>query len=343
LHGAGHIQVDVTKIPHAGNSSDGHHEEGRDSGPWGDNASLGNEENSYTKPQYSTLKDNTQTEALHGAGHVYVDATKIPQAERKSPAKVSSQINEAMSVQGALGSDLKGVHGTIPTGKIYKTELQHGNSIMNLNRSLNESRNAVYMSDSTVHDQLHAALGSQLSASLGPIHVTEDGMNKGTEGGDLGGMITPGVTALKRSKQREGSANEDSSSQAERLKVQRNLDGLGMLTSKSFLAFSDSKVVKNIALLGVSLGKNVANSIACLKENEHERLVQAASCEPNQVESGISHDGEVSDIDSDLGLDQFTIKHLVVDIVEDILGQKKLNRVTLNLSYGNLNQVHQKR
>jgi hypothetical protein len=56
-----------------------------------------------------------------------------------------------------------------------------------------------------------------------------------------------------------------------------------MLTSKSFLAFSDSKVEKNIASLGVSLGKNVANSMACLKEIEHERLVQAASIEPNQV------------------------------------------------------------
>jgi hypothetical protein len=228
LHGAGHVQDDATKIPHAGNAGDGHRDEGRDSGPWGDNASLGNEENSYTEPQYSTLKDNKQTEALYGVG-----ATKIPQAgnslnlnqspniiipsvptigdlknhfsvERKSPAKVSSQINEDMSVHEALCSDLKGtgddMHGTIPMAKIYKTKLQHGNSIMNLNRSLNESRNAVYMSASTVHDQLHAALGSQLSASLGPTHVTEDGMNKGTEGGDLGGMITPGVTARKRSK-----------------------------------------------------------------------------------------------------------------------------------------------
>jgi hypothetical protein len=41
-----------------GNSGDGHREEGRDSGPWGDNASKGNEENSNTEPQHSTSKDN---------------------------------------------------------------------------------------------------------------------------------------------------------------------------------------------------------------------------------------------------------------------------------------------
>jgi hypothetical protein len=32
-----------------------------DSGPWGDNASKGNEENSNTEPQHSTSKDNKQT------------------------------------------------------------------------------------------------------------------------------------------------------------------------------------------------------------------------------------------------------------------------------------------
>jgi hypothetical protein len=42
---------------------------------------------------------------------------------------------------------------------------------------------------------------------------------------------------LKRSKQREGSADEDSSARAERFKANRNLDGSGMLQSKSFLVF----------------------------------------------------------------------------------------------------------
>jgi hypothetical protein len=32
------------------------------------------------------------------------------------------------------------------------------------------------------------------------------------------------------------------------------------------------------------------------------------------------HDEDVSDIDSDLGLDQYAIKHLVGDIAEDIIG-----------------------
>jgi hypothetical protein len=93
-----------------------------------------------------------------------------------------------------------------------------------------------------------------------------------------------------------------------------------MLHSKSFFAFSNSKVEKNIATLGVSLGNNVASTIACLKEIEHNRLVQASSSKLRQLELGIMHDEEVSDIDSDLGLDQYAIKHLVGDIAKDILG-----------------------
>jgi hypothetical protein len=63
---------------------------------------------------------------------------------------------------------------------------------------------------------------------------------------------------------------------------------------------------------------------------------------PNKVESGISQEEEVSDIDNDLGFDQFAIKHLVGE-QRISLGQKKLNGVTLNLSRGNQNQVHPKK
>jgi hypothetical protein len=70
-----------------------------------------------------------------------------------------------------------------------------------------------------------------------------------------------------------------------------------------------------MASLGVSLANNVASTIACLKETEHNRLVQASSTEPKHLDSGIIHDEEESDIDNDLGLDQYAIKHLVGDIV----------------------------
>jgi hypothetical protein len=337
----------------ADNSREGQREEGRDTGPWGNNANNGNSNNESQDSkqsealqdvdhvqaecnlgdgnheedkQYSSLKENKQKEAVH-ASHAYVDATKFSQVEGNTLTKMAFQINEGISVQGAVGYDLDSteddMHETIPMAKISHTELQHGNSIMNLNRSLNESKNDEYKFDSIVHNQLHAALGSQTSASLVPTHLTENGTNKGTEGGDLGGMITLGVTPLKRSKRCGGSADEDSSARAERLKAKRNLDGPGMLTSKSFLAFSDSKVEKNISLLGVLLGKNVRNSIACLKKIEHDRLLEAASREPNQVEADISHDGEVSDIGSDLGLDQIAIKHLMGDNAEDIVGTEE--------------------
>jgi hypothetical protein len=85
-------------------------------------------------------------------------------------------------------------------------------------------------------------------------------------GEDMGVLVAPLAKSLKRSKRREGTVDEDSSARAEWLKVKRNLDGPGTLSSKFFLSFPDSKVVGNITSLGVSLGKDVANGIACLKE-----------------------------------------------------------------------------
>jgi hypothetical protein len=237
---------------------------------------------------------------------------------------VSSQNNEVKIVQGVSDTGINGtggdVHGKIVTAKSPNTDHKHGNSTTNLNRSNNESNDAMYKPDNIPYDlSPHATLGSQLSITLESPHMAECGGNK-NYGGNLVGLATPVVTVLKRSKRWEDSVDEDSSARVERLKAKRDLDGPGTLHSKSFLGFSDSKVEKNIETLGVSLGKNVASTIACLKEAEHNRLVQASSSEPRQLEPGNLHDEEVSDIDSGLGLDQYAIKHLIGDTAEDILG-----------------------
>jgi hypothetical protein len=68
------------------------------------------------------------------------------------------------------------------------------------------------------------------------------------------------------------------------------------------------------------LGKDVANSIACLKETERDRLFQTSTSSPKQSKSCQLDEEEGRDMDSDLGLDHNAIQHLVGDIVDDILG-----------------------
>jgi hypothetical protein len=186
------------------------------------------------------------------------------------------------------GTGIKGnggdMQGKNVTAKSPKTNHKHGNSSTNLNRSTNKPNDATYKPDIIACDlSPHAALGSQLSVSLESPHLSDCGSNKYYRG-DLGALATPVGSVLKGSKRWEGSSDEDSSARAEHLKAKRNLDGSVTLHSNSFLAFSDCKVEKNIATLVVSLGNNVASTIACLKESELNRLVQASSTEPRQLE-----------------------------------------------------------
>jgi hypothetical protein len=81
-------------------------------------------------------------------------------------------------------------------------------------------------------------------------------------------------------------------------------------TSKSFLSFSDSKIALNITTLGVSLGTNVDRSVANIRELEHKRLAEACRKEPKEINK-YSSDNDISDNDSDIGLDQHAIQHLV--------------------------------
>jgi hypothetical protein len=272
----------------AGNSGGGQPGEGTNNGPRGSGAGQGSEENSFTEPQNSTSKEDKPTEEVHGTGHDHVEASKNPQAAGQIMYMASSQSKGVMIEHEVSGTGIKGnggdMQGKNVTAKSPKTNHKHGNSSTNLNRSTNKPNDATYKPDIIACDlSPHAALGSQLSVSLESPHLSDCGSNKYYRG-DLGALATPVGSVLKGSKRREGSSDEDSSARAERLKAKRNLDGSVTLHSNSFLAFSDCKVEKNIATLVVSLGNNVASTIACLKESELNRLVQASSTEPRQLE-----------------------------------------------------------
>jgi hypothetical protein len=292
-------------------------------------------ETSKTTKSGNSLNLNQTSNVANTSAPIIGDHQQIFCADREgqqTPTMVTSQNyesnigKEVRIEEGGVDVDLQGTgdeYGTTLRAKITKTEHQKGNSTLNLNRTHKEASYAMHMPNYIVHKpSSHAELGSQLTITFGSPHMAESGVNKGNEG-DLGVLVTPAAAKiLKRSKRREDSVDEDSSTRAERLKAKQNLDGPGTLKSKSFLALSDSKVVNNTTTLGVSLGKDVRKSIACLKEVEHNRLLQASNSEPKHIDTCQLYDEEVSDMDSDLGLDQHAIQHLVGDIAEDILGME---------------------
>jgi hypothetical protein len=91
-----------------------------------------------------------------------------------------------------------------------------------------------------------------------------------------------------------------------------------MFSSKSFLSFSDPRDVNNITMLGISLGKGIDKSIANIKEQEHNRLVETSKREPKHKDKCDSDDDVESELDSDLGLDHHAIQHLIGDIADDV-------------------------
>jgi hypothetical protein len=125
---------------------------------------------------------------------------------------------------------------------------------------------------------------------------------------------------VKRSKRREDSADEDSSARAERLKAKRNLDSPGTSKAKSFLSFSDSRIISMITSLGVALGDEVDTKIGTLKDLELTRLEEATRKEKSDLNMHNSDIEEISETESDMGFDQSAIKHLVGDIAEDVIG-----------------------
>jgi hypothetical protein len=83
-------------------------------------------------------------------------------------------------------------------------------------------------------------------------------------------------TPVKRSKRREGSVDEDSSTRVQRLMAKRNLDAPGMLENKSFLSFPNAKIKSTITSLDIdcSSTRDIDAGIDKIKELELKRLLE---------------------------------------------------------------------
>jgi hypothetical protein len=113
--------------------------------------------------------------------------------------------------------------------------------------------------------------------------------------------VAPVITHIKRSKRRENVVDEDSTTRAERIKAKKNLDDTGTSTNKSFLSFSNERLVSSITSLGISLGKEVEKGVENIRELEQNRLLEGSKSKPKKMEQEISDDEDVSDMDGDLG------------------------------------------
>jgi hypothetical protein len=83
-------------------------------------------------------------------------------------------------------------------------------------------------------------------------------------------------TPVKRSKRREGSVDEDSSTRAQSLMAKRNLDAPGMSVNKSFLSFPNAKIKSSITSLGIDCSntRDIDAGIDNMKELEFKRLLE---------------------------------------------------------------------
>jgi hypothetical protein len=122
--------------------------------------------------------------------------------------------------------------------------------------------------------------------------------------------VMPMNTPVKRSKRREGSMDEDSSTRAERLKAKKNLHAPGTSEAKSFLSFPNTKNKSTISSLGIVTGDGLDKGIEKFKEIEYLRLLDVPKVETTNSFQNITDDELGSDVDSDFGLDYKAIQHL---------------------------------
>jgi hypothetical protein len=154
----------------------------------------------------------------------------------------------------------------------------------------------------------HSAHASSLSIAENKTAKLVTTLNRVQGNNDIALMFqemdTLVSTPVKRSKRREDTVDEDSSTRAERLKAKRYLDSSGMSTYKSFLSFSDDKIVFSITSLGISLGSEVDKGLENIKVLEHNRVLEASKTELNKDKQECSDEDDARETDSDLGLDQ---------------------------------------
>jgi hypothetical protein len=213
-------------------------------------------------------------------------------------------------------TDLGGLHGTMLDSQ--SDDAVHGAAASHVNACRTELMGV--QDPVTGLNSMDIDLLADQSSLLDPTLVTpRKEMNMGKEA-VLAEVENLASKHVKRSKRREDSVDEDSSARAERLKAKKNLDSPGTSKAKSFLSFSDSRIISTITSLGVALGDEVDTKIGTLKDLEFTRLEEATRKEKSDLNMHNSDDEEISETESDMGFDQNAIKHLVGDIAEDVLG-----------------------
>jgi hypothetical protein len=215
-------------------------------------------------------------------------------------------------------SDLTGVQGNVTGSKPTTIKFQLGNSLLNYNQKVHDHNADIKDTNEPNTPLLYSVdNGSQQNQPL--VTPDRDEVTMGLKA-TLSDFVLSAPKPTKRSKRREDSVDEDSCTRAERLKAKKNLDGPGTSKSKSFLSFSDSRIVSNITTLGISIGDDVLESIGNLKALEQNRLVETSTKETKLQNKLNSDEEDISKTESDMEFDQNAIKHLVGDIAEEVLG-----------------------
>jgi hypothetical protein len=216
-----------------------------------------------------------------------------------------------LEVQEVIGEEL---NGCTAMNLLIKSDLLYFKSQTG-NCDLNLSQLTGTLSSVDCHENETPNLKSLLahSSSHAPAQV------QNAIGCALEGLVGVTKTLTKRSKRRENSMDEQISDRAERLKAKRNLDAPGTPHSKPVLSFSDSCINSRIDKLGVSFGSDVKQCIRNIKRLEADRLEQDADQTHKQRSPCIDSENDISEDDSDSGIDQQAIQHIIGDIANDIL------------------------
>jgi hypothetical protein len=188
-------------------------------------------------------------------------------------------------------------NGNVSEARNLVSDLHVGNSVLNFNQEISTEVQAIFNE--------HAAP----TTFAGFSDLEEKVMDKSQETLALiQQYVMPMNTPVKRSKRREGSMDEDSSTIAESVKAKKNLDASGMSEAKSFLSFPNAKIKSTISSLGIVSGDSLDKGIEKVKELEYLRLLDAPSVETTNSFQNTTDDELGSDIDSDFGLDHKAIQ-----------------------------------
>jgi hypothetical protein len=148
-------------------------------------------------------------------------------------------------------------------------------------------------------EHLNGETASFINNSMTQSHVEKEHQE------DAAKLVSekPLVTPIKRSKRREGSVDEDSSSRAECLKAKRNLDAPGMSMARSFLSSPNEKIKSSFRSLGIPDETNIYRGIDNIKDLEYQRFLEKPQLDSENLEINTTEGEGMSDMDNDFEMD----------------------------------------